>query len=152
QPHFANSTMRYPRSALAAMALLLALPLACFAGAPYLPSSDNEVLEQLAPARDSRVAQLRTLQAALSVHPQDLGRASACATAAIELGRQEQDPRDFGYAQSALAPWWSQPKPPAQALLLRATLEQWRHDFPAAIHDLDAIIAADGEEVLQAHL
>jgi tetratricopeptide (TPR) repeat protein len=135
-----------------AIAALSGWPLACIAGSPYRPASDAEILEQLAPPRDPRLAQLRILQADMNEYPGDLARASAYARAAIELGRQEQDPRDFGYAQSALAPWWNQSQPPSGARLLRATLEQWRHDFPAAIADLDAIIAADADDVLQAHL
>lgn len=144
--------MRIPRMAMVVAALTASLPLAALAGKPYRPAADSDVIEQLAPSRDPRVAQLRLLQSDLDTHPGDLARASAYARAAIERGRQEQDPRDFGYAQSALAPWWNQPQPPSGARLLRATLEQWRHDFPAAIRDLDAIIDADADETIQAHL
>src|SRR5205823_8415508 len=61
------------------------------------------------------------------------------------------DPRFFGQAQAALAPWWKQPDPPPQALLLRATLKQSTHDFMGALTDLDRVLAAnprDGQALL----
>src|SRR6266516_4162234 len=48
------------------------------------------------------------------------------------------------------APRWKQPDPPAQALLLRATLKQSTHDFTGALADLDRLIVAnprDGQAV-----
>lgn len=113
--------------------------------APYRPASDAEVLERSAVPRDS-VAGLRALRAeqrALAAAPDDLARASAFARAAIALGRVEADPRYYGYAESALRPWLAQPAPPAEIQLLRATLRQQRHDFTAALADLDALISAD---------
>ncbi|MDR3415550.1 MAG: hypothetical protein P4L83_05115 [Nevskia sp.] len=120
-------------------------------GEPYLPADDAEVLEQLPLARGAH-NDLRALQQQLAQNPRNLQQAIAYARASIELGRQEQDPRDFGYAEAALAPWWNRPDAPSSVVLLRATLEQWRHDFAAASHDLDALLAADAEESTQAHL
>ncbi len=144
--------MQLPGIHAAIVALAVLLPLASAAGSPYRPTSDGDVLEQLPPSHDPRMIRLRELQQDLNAHPDDFARAAAYARAAIELGRQEQDPRDFGYAQSALAPWWDLPQPPSGARLLRATLEQWHHDFPAAMRDLDAIINADTDDSIQAHL
>src|SRR4029450_5845869 len=61
------------------------------------------------------------------------------------------DPRFFGQAQAALAPWWSSADPPAPALLLRATLKQSTHDFAGALSDLDRLSAMrpnDGQALL----
>ncbi len=88
--------------------------------------------------------ELRSLRSALSVSPNDAVRAVAFARRAIELGREEADPRYFGYAESALQPWWEQAAPPEEIRLLRATLRQQRHDFAGALLDLDALIKADG--------
>ena len=57
------------------------------------------------------------------------------------LGRREADPRFDGYAQAALAPWWQLARPPLPVLILRATLRQRRHDFTAALADLDQALA-----------
>jgi tetratricopeptide (TPR) repeat protein len=61
----------------------------------------------------------------------------------LPLGRSETDPRYLGYAQAALAPWWWLSAPPPQVRLLRATLLQSTHQFPSAMDDLNAVLAAD---------
>jgi tetratricopeptide (TPR) repeat protein len=118
---------------------------------PYTPATDDVVLEKylrLGPLG----AQFREQQRALQSHPQNVDQAVAFARASIESGNEEGDPRYFGYAQTALAPWWDQPNPPAEVRLLRATILQWQHKFDAARLDLDAVIAADDKGVVQAHL
>ena len=62
-------------------------------------------------------------------------------SAYVALGRSEGDPRYDGYAQAALAPWWDLAEPPVPVLILRATLEQRRHDFDAALADLERVLA-----------
>jgi len=70
--------------------------------------------------------------------------AAAVQLARLELGRYHRfsDPRYLGRAQALLAPWWTQPEPPADVLLLRATIRQSVHEFSAARADLDALVAA----------
>jgi tetratricopeptide (TPR) repeat protein len=133
-----------PRLFAAACALL---PLwAAQAAETYVPASDDVVLERIVIPRGMAdgFRELRSLRAALAEKPTDPVLAVAFARRAIELGREEADPRYFGYAESALQPWWSQPAPPEEIRLLRATLRQQRHDFAGALEDLDALIAADG--------
>lgn len=137
------------------LAILALCPGLCFAAVdpriPYIPTSDDVVLEQI--NRESRAGgDLRQLQQELSQRPTDLAAAAKFARIAIERGTEEADPRFFGYAQSALSPWWRESKPPAEARLLRATILQWQHQFDRAIQDLDAVIAADGKGTEQAHL
>lgn len=140
---------------LLSWALALSAPSALAGGAPdrqpYTPADDSEILEQL-PPRGGPSGQLRPLQAALLQHPDDLDRALLFARAAIDAGRAEQDPRDFGYAESALAPWWHRADAPDRVVLLRAVIEQWRHDFNGAARDLDLLIGRDSDESVQAHL
>jgi tetratricopeptide (TPR) repeat protein len=95
------------------------------------------VLERLPSAGDPLLRDLRDQRAALAHNPADLKIALPLATAYVQLARREADPRYDGYAQAALAPWWDLAKPPIPVLLLRATLEQRRHDFAAALADLD---------------
>jgi hypothetical protein len=100
------------------------------AAAPYRPTDDAEVLARLPP----RVAPV----------PAGVADASLAARAAqvyIERGRRSDDPRDYGYAQGLLQPWWTAADAPDAILVLRATLRQHQHDFDAALADLDRVLA-----------
>src|SRR5690242_16189492 len=114
----------------AAMAGLLLSPDA--PAAPRAPSDDNEVVERLparlpgAAPRRTALAQREALQHAPST---ELSSALAAAREAIEQGHLSGDPRDWGQAQAALAPWWNASEPPAQVRVLRATIRQYQHDF-----------------------
>lgn len=105
---------------------------------PYLPASDNQVLERLRtrPA-DPAARELRALRNRLAQKPRDLQLATGLAKRYIEQGRLEADPRYNGYAQAALAPWWNAPHPQPPVLVLRATLRQSNHDFDGAVADLE---------------
>ncbi|MEW6682980.1 MAG: hypothetical protein AB1451_08660 [Nitrospirota bacterium] len=110
-------------------------------GEPFLPADDAQVLERLrTAAADPQARELRRLRAELAQHPGDLDLAVTLATRYIEQGRAEADPRFYGYAQSALGPWWDAPQPPPKVLILRATLRQSVHDFDGALADLDAVL------------
>ena len=118
---------------------------------PYLPTDDGVVLERLPEKTDPSLRDVKRLRAALDRNPGDLALAARAARRAIEAGRATGDPRFLGQAQAALAPWWKQPDPPPQALLLRATLKQSTHDFMGALTDLDRVLAAnprDGQALL----
>jgi tetratricopeptide (TPR) repeat protein len=120
--------------------LLAAAPVAGSAE-PYVPNDDDAVLERLPAARDPRLRAVTVARARLAEEPASLNRALALAAAYVALGRSEGDPRYDGYAQAALAPWWDLAEPPAPVLILRATLEQRRHDFEAALSDLERVLA-----------
>lgn len=125
--------------------LLIALCLSSLAvqAAPYLPSSGAQVIETL-PRRSSPAQQdIERLRKQVRASPNDIGLATALARRYIDIGRGETDPRYFGYAQAALAPWWTAKAPPHEVRLLRATLMQSTHHFQEAMDDLDAITAAD---------
>ena len=131
--------------------LLLAGPLWAASNIPFTPVRDDVVLEHV--TRSTALDQeFRGLQRLAQSDPQSLNAAVAFARAAISRGDEEGDPRYFGYAQTALGAWWDLPRPPAQVLLLRATIFQWQHQFERALGDLDSVIAADGAAVNQAHL
>lgn len=128
--------------ALLAASLLLLPGSAAHASQPYTPASDAVVLARSV-AGASGPAELRALQAALRARPDDPERAAATARRALALGRATGDPRYFGYAEAALAPWWPQAGPPSAIRLQRALLKQRRHDFTAARADLDALLASN---------
>src|SRR5438105_6616120 len=118
---------------------------------PYAPADDNVVLERLPEKTDPSLRDVKRLRAALDRNPNDLALATRLARRAIEAARETGDPRFLGQAQAALGSWWSLAEPPAQALLLRATIKQSTHDFPGAIADLDRLLEknpVDGQALL----
>jgi tetratricopeptide (TPR) repeat protein len=124
---------------------LLGLAAACaqsqvLAGA-FVPADDEMVLERLPPIDPELKRELRIMQRVLEADPGHLGLALSLALGYARLGRAEGDPRYDGYAQAALAPWWSEPSPPSAVLMLRARLKQRRHEFDAALADLDRLLA-----------
>jgi len=121
------------------------------AAKPFIPADDAQVLERLPEKTNPSLAELKRLRSTLAKNPHDLALAAKLARRAIEAARETGDPRFFGQAQAALAPWWNSPEPPPAALLLRATLKQSTHDFAGALADLDKLIAArpgDGQALL----
>ena len=73
--------------------------------APYRPAADDVVLERLPPA----LLAVRSVRGATQsdAAPVDLDRALASARRYIEVGQTYADPRAYGYAQTALGPWWN---------------------------------------------
>jgi hypothetical protein len=112
---------------------------------PFVPANDGEVLEHLAAGTggDPAADELRALEAALARAPGDLALACRVARAHIDSARATGDARRLSYAEAALAPFWNEATPPAPALLLRATIRQARHEFDAALADLDRLVAIE---------
>jgi tetratricopeptide (TPR) repeat protein len=110
--------------------------------APFVPTSDAQVLERL-PSRstDPRARELQDLRTAWRNQPQDIGASVNLARAYYNAVAAEGDPRYIGYAQAALAPWWTLAEPPTDVRVLRAVLRQFDHRFDEALVDLDAAIA-----------
>ena len=124
--------------------LLLALWLQPAAAAPRVPATDAEVLARV-PARgaDARAGSLQSLRAAWRSDPRDPAKAVALARRYVEEAAAEGDPRYIGYAQAALAPWWTEAAPPTAVRVQRAVLLQYGHRFDAALADLDAAAQAE---------
>jgi Tfp pilus assembly protein PilF len=109
--------------------------------APFVPQSDGQVLERLPFApRDPVLRRLRALNGQLTRAPNDLRLAVVVAQGYSELGRVTGDPRYAGYAQAALAPWWSLERAPQEVLVLRAALRQRMHKFDLALADLATVL------------
>ena len=109
---------------------------------PFLPANGAQVLERLrSPALDPGAREIHELRVRLTAAPQDLGLALQLAQKCIERARREADPRYLGRAQAALAPWWNADDPPAEALVLRATIRQSQHEFTNALADLQLVLA-----------
>jgi Tfp pilus assembly protein PilF len=105
--------------------------------APRVPAEDREVIERLPlRPRDPAAAQLRELRSAAAAAPADPAAVAPLARRYFALAMAEGDPRYVGYAQAALAPWSGADRAPAEVLVLRALLRQYRHDFEGALADL----------------
>jgi len=128
---------------LAVSAALCAIAITSTAiAAPYVPSSDDEVVERL-PSRIGTAEQRQQQRAArerLRAQPAQLPLALQLAREAITRARQFGDPRELGQAEAALGPWWKLSEPPPAVRLLRATIHQSQHDFDTALVDLDALL------------
>jgi tetratricopeptide (TPR) repeat protein len=113
--------------------------------APYLPTRDGEVLQQVPAPSDPMVRDMRRLRTALDAAPRDLAAANRLATAYIDFGRQLGDAHYAGYAEAVIAPWLAQTPPPVQTLVLYATILQYRHQFKEARAQLALALARDGK-------
>lgn len=140
----------FPRVLRLALASLLGFALPVSA-APYVPSSDAQVLERLPLApRDPVVRELRRLRTELSARPGDAELAAKLANRYFELAMAEGDPRYVGYAEAALRPWLGGGSIPPGLQVIRGLLRQYRHDFAGALDDLAAALRADPANV-EAH-
>ncbi len=122
------------------IAMAIALPAQA---APRTPGDDAEVLEVLPTylqkdSKDSKA--LERLQAQWRTRPDNMPTRLALVRAYIEHGREQSDPRYYGYAEALLQDWWTATAPPPDILLLRATLRQHNHDYPAALTDLQQLV------------
>ncbi len=110
----------------------------------YTPVRADEVLERLPRSMtDTDGALIKRLHQQLDASPEDVSLAVSLATLYIEKGRTQSDPRYFGYAQAALAPWWQAVAPPVPVRVARAEIAQWQHAFDQAIADLLAVVRKD---------
>jgi Flp pilus assembly protein TadD len=122
--------------------LLTLLNVSAIHAAPYIPASDEVVLETLPfKANDPVNGELRRLRAELSQDPQNLAKAVTLAQRYYQLALADGDPRYIGYAQAALAPWWELAEPPVAVLVQRAALRQYTHQFDSALADLKLAIS-----------
>lgn len=106
----------------------------------YVPDDDSIVLERLRPARDPVARELEAMAEAVRSDPGSFPLAAKLVRRYVELARAEGDPRFAGYAEAALEPWVDMGRRFPDALFLRATLRQYRHDFDGALGDLDRVI------------
>lgn len=120
--------------------LFMATPLLA---TPYRPADDTTVLVTVARRSASAQTEIRRVQSRLAENPGDLATAIELAQLAIRDGRANADPRRYGQAQAALAPWWTKRDAPVEVRLLRAIILQSLHDFPGATASLDAILSND---------
>jgi tetratricopeptide (TPR) repeat protein len=111
--------------------------------APYLPSSDSELLQEVPSTADPAVLKMQMLRAALAATPHNLAAAEQLADAYVDYSRQVGDAHYAGYAEAVIAPWLQVAAPPASTLVIQATILQYRHQFPEARALLQRALASD---------
>lgn len=110
---------------------------------PYRPTDDSTILLETPPSRVAIERAVRGHRNGLATRPDVLPAALEIARLAIRDGRENSDPRRYGQAEAALAPWWAMEDAPTEVRLSRAVVRQALHDFSGAIADLDAILERD---------
>jgi tetratricopeptide (TPR) repeat protein len=132
----------YVRISITTPVLAFVCRFACLgsaSAAAFIPVDDNFLLERL-PARSTAIArELRDRSADARANP---SKAIQMAQEFVKLGREESDPRYYGYAEGLLASWSNTREPPPLVSLLRALIKQSRHDFDGALAELDRALAA----------
>jgi hypothetical protein len=134
-------TMRNLQTGALAAGLLLC---ATVSAAPIVPTRDDEVIEVLPVATGDR-GEDRRLRRELAARPADAALALNVAQRDLDRARQSGDPRFAGLALAALRPWPDAATAPAEVLLLRATLQQYLHEFDASVASLRQLLARPGE-------
>lgn len=135
---------------LALVALLVAaIPWAC--AVPIVPTHDDEVIDVL-PAINGNRSEERRLRQQLASAPRDAALALAAAKRYLDQAHELGDPRFAGMAMAALEPWKDEASMPDAVLLMRATLQQYLHEFDASAASLQHLLARTGEPRPQAWL
>ena len=112
---------------------------------PITPARDDEVIETL-PAASAGRDEERRLRKRLNERPDDVALAVRVASHDLERAREAGDPRFAGLALAALRHWPDAPAAPAEVLLLRATLQQYLHEFDSSVASLHVLLARPGGE------
>jgi tetratricopeptide (TPR) repeat protein len=117
------------------------------AAEPYIPRSDDDVLETLPTALFSSRDELANLRGNWSRDPTNPSLASGAANRYMQLGSQTGDARFYGYARAALQAWWKAVDPPPEILRLRAKLKEKNHEYDQALADLHRLLERDPQDV-----
>jgi tetratricopeptide (TPR) repeat protein len=100
--------------------------------AAYVPERDDEALQQVPPASNPAVRRMGALRARLAADPSNLRVATELARTYVDFGREVGDAHYAGYAEAVLAPWMARAEPPLNAMVIQATILQFRHEFSDA--------------------
>ena len=117
------------RTSCQAAALALAIAGATRA-APIVPTHDGQVIERLPAVARATAAD-------------DLATALRESRALLDAGRRDGDPRLAGRALARLLRWASDPRAPADVVLLLADTEQHLHHFNPATARLQSLVERD---------
>ena len=122
---------------LQVLMLVLSLPAR---STPIVPTRDDEVIEVL-PAMTGNRAEERRLRKQLAQRPRDPALALDMAKRYLDQAHESGDPRFAGMAMSAIEGWPDEATMPDGVLMMRATLQQYLHEFDASVRSLKSLLA-----------
>ena len=120
--------------------------------APINPTRDDQVIEVLPAAAGGARSEERRQREQLAKTPLDLGLALVVARRDLARAHRLGDPRFAGTAIAAIDGWRNDLDAPADVMLMRATLQQYLHEFDAAAATLQRLLARPGASRPQAWL
>jgi tetratricopeptide (TPR) repeat protein len=126
-----------------AAGLFFLLAAAAATAEPITPTSDSEVIEVL-PASSGGRDEDRRMRKMLAARPDDVQLAVTVARRDLDRAREAGDPRFAGLALAALRPWPDAATAPGEVLLMRATLQQYLHEFDTSVASLRQLLARPG--------
>ncbi|MDB5896426.1 MAG: hypothetical protein JWP41_28 [Ramlibacter sp.] len=130
-----------------AAAATLWLAAACVHAAPFTPASDSEVVERLPVASDPALRTVESLRRQLASRPEDARLRLEIGERYFALAMAQGDPRYVGYAISTIAPLEKTAGGNARFWLVRGQLQQYGHDFEAALASLRRASEIDPQAV-----
>ncbi len=107
---------------------------------PITPTSDDEVIEVLPAVAGGRAEQKR-LRHALARQPHDATLALTVAKRYLDQAHESGDPRFAGMAMSAIEGWSDEATMPDGVLMMRATVQQYLHQFDDSVRSLQVLLA-----------
>jgi hypothetical protein len=106
---------------------------------PIVPTRDDEVVDVLPAIKGGR-AEERRLRQQLAQQPRDPALAVGVAQRYLAQAHELGDPRFAGMAMAALSGWTDATTMPDEVLLMRATLQQYLHEFDASAASLQQLL------------
>jgi tetratricopeptide (TPR) repeat protein len=143
--------MRFDRLLRWALAALACAATLQSHATPITPTRDDEVIDVLPAMTGSRI-EARRLRRQLAQTPRDPALALLAARRYLDQAHELGDPRFAGMAMSAIEPWHEDATMPDDVLLMRATLQQYLHEFDASAASLQRLLARPGAPRPQAWL
>ena len=137
---------------LVLIAIALAWAAAAAHAVPIDPARDDEVIEVLPAATAGTRGEERRQLEQLAKTPRDAGLALGLARRDLARAHELGDPRFAGKALAAIDGWRNDSDAPLDVMLMRATLQQYLHEFDAAAATLQRLLARPGAPQPQAWL
>lgn len=119
-----------------------------FAGTPFTPATDAEVVERL-PSRsgDPALRHLESMRRQLAAQPDNAALRLEIARRYFDLAMAQGDPRYVGYAAAAIRPLAESASSQPAYWLLHGLIAQYGHDFDGALASLARASALDPRAV-----
>ena len=125
--------------------LFFALVVGAARSTPITPTRDDEVVEVL-PASAGNRSEERRARKELVARPRDPALAVAVAKRYFAQAHELGDPRFAGLALAAIGGWTDEASMPDDVLMMKATLQQYLHEFDASVRSLQVLLARPGAQ------